>query len=135
METVFFYGLFMDADLLRQKGLRPTQVQLAYVKGYGLRIGQRATLEQSSGEVAYGAVMQLNSDELTALYSEASVADYRSQPVQAFDMEGQAIEATSYLLGMDKVSGRNSDYARSLAEVAQRIGLPQGYIKEINSWL
>ena len=52
-ESVFFYGLFMDADVLRQKGVDPRGFRLARVEGYGLRIGERATLEVSEAEQAF----------------------------------------------------------------------------------
>ncbi len=35
---VFFYGLFMDADLLRAKGARPENIRVASVPGFALRI-------------------------------------------------------------------------------------------------
>jgi hypothetical protein len=33
---VFFYGLFMDESLLASKGVRPTELTVSYVDGYGL---------------------------------------------------------------------------------------------------
>ena len=41
---VFFYGLFMDEELLRGKGLNPKNAEPASVDGLALRIGQRAAL-------------------------------------------------------------------------------------------
>lgn len=41
---VFFYGLFMDAELLRSKGAFPVNIRRAGVPGFELRIGERATL-------------------------------------------------------------------------------------------
>src|SRR5258705_14000246 len=41
---VFFYGLFMDADALRAKGLHPVDPRAACVRGFALHVGQRATL-------------------------------------------------------------------------------------------
>ena len=40
---VFFYGLFMDTELLRAKGVDPVNVRSACIPGFALRIGQRAT--------------------------------------------------------------------------------------------
>jgi len=37
---VFFYGLFMDAGLLRTKGAQPMNVRMASVLGFALRIGK-----------------------------------------------------------------------------------------------
>jgi hypothetical protein len=44
MKSVFFYGLFMDPDLLKDKGLNPGASEPAQLAGYGLKIGARATL-------------------------------------------------------------------------------------------
>jgi hypothetical protein len=42
--SVFFYGLFMDEELLRAKGVQPRSPRQACIRGFALRIGQRATL-------------------------------------------------------------------------------------------
>ena len=135
MKPVFFYGLFMDGDLLKVKGLNPSNARLAYVPGYGLRIGERATLEISPDERAYGSIMNLSEEEVEELYSEKSVVDYVPNQLVAFDMQGQSVEVISYILPMKMVSGSNSEYARSLAIIAQKIGLPDYYINEIETWI
>jgi hypothetical protein len=67
---VFFYGLFMDAELLRAKGTAPGGIQQASVPGFALRIGQRATL------IADAEVGQRRSslDERTVRMSRHSVS-------------------------------------------------------------
>ena len=134
MKAVFFYGLFMDEDLLRQKGLNPESPRLAQVIGYGLRIGERATLEKSASERAWGCVIELTEAELDSLYAEASVADYIPEPLMATDSRGHPIAAISYILPMHKLSGHNPAYARSLAIAASKLGLPDDYIEEIETW-
>jgi len=135
MRPVFFYGLFMDADLLRDKGLNPTDPELARVEGYGLRIGARAMLEASSGERAFGSIMDLGEEELAMLYGDKSVADYEPKPLLAIDTRGKSREVISYLLPMEKASGRNREYARLLALAARKVGLPDDYIDEIETWI
>ena len=75
---VFFYGLFMDADLLRTKGVNPTNVRPASVPGFALRIGQRATLLRNPNRLVRGILMELTHTEIEQLYSEPSVRAYRS---------------------------------------------------------
>jgi len=41
---VFFYGLFMDEELLRRKGLEPEGGEIAAIDGLAFPIGQRAAL-------------------------------------------------------------------------------------------
>ena len=43
----FFYGLFMDEELLRGKGLEPEGGEIAAIDGFALRIGRRAALVPS----------------------------------------------------------------------------------------
>ena len=45
----FFYGLFMDIDILREADVTPVNPRRAYVDDFVLRIGQRATLLPSAG--------------------------------------------------------------------------------------
>ena len=135
MKAIFFYGLFMDGDLLKEKGLKPLSPRLAYVTGYGLRIGERATLEKSASERAYGSVIELSKEELEILYGDKSVADYIPEQLVATDLQGRSIAAVSYILPMDKLSGSNEEYAISLAIAARKIGLPEEYIGEIETWI
>jgi hypothetical protein len=134
MQPVFFYGLFMDAELLLRKGLNPVAPEPAQLSGYGLRIGARATLEKSASEIVYGALVRLSDKDLKLLYGEASVADYVPQKVVATSFNGREIRAICYLLPIDKLSGRNRGYAASLAITASKLGLPEEYVKIIRTW-
>jgi hypothetical protein len=49
---VFFYGLLMDEELLRGKGLEPEGGEIAAVD-YFARIGQRAALFPAQGAKVY----------------------------------------------------------------------------------
>ena len=97
MKSVFFYGLFMDKDLLKEKGFNPQNIKRAYLKGYQLEIGERATLAPHKGACSYGTVMELDSNELQNLYGSDGVEDYVPQTVQANTMVGEPLEAVSYI--------------------------------------
>lgn len=133
-QLVFFYGLFMDLDLLRSQGLDPQGPTVVRVDDYGLRIGARATLVAAPGERAWGVAATLAVDELESLYSEASVADYRPEPVDVVDRDGQVSKAHVYNLPGEELAGRNRDYALKLVATASRLGLPPEYLDEIETW-
>lgn len=128
MQEIFFYGLFMDQDILTQKGLNPSNPRKGYVAGFGLRIGKRATLVRAKEEKAHGIVMRLSDEESTALYSEESVADYIPEQVVVTLSSGDHLLATCYNLPQHLRSGSNLAYAKSLVQVAIKCGLPQGYV-------
>ena len=128
---VFFYGLFMDESLLATKGIAPSEVKLGFVDGYGLCIGERATLVRRPDSLAYGAMMDIAPSEATELYAEESVADYLPEPVIVELMDGTQVEATCYNLPSDKVTGANKEYAESLLDVATRLDFPDSYLYQI----
>jgi hypothetical protein len=129
---VFFYGLFMDEALLREKGLKPEGRRLAFVEDFRLVIGERATLVRCEGAKAYGVLFSLTRAEVEALYREESVSAYRSEVVSAHLDEGRVTQALCFNLpAQPSVDERNPLYASKLRELAERIGLPADYVSSI----
>jgi hypothetical protein len=129
---VFFYGLFMDEALLREKGVNPKARRVASVEDFCLVIGARATLVPCAGETAHGIVFSLTHDEVNALYSETSVSVYRPEAVAARLADGSVVPALCFNLPARPSSEeRNPEYASKLRELAARVGLPQGYVSSI----
>jgi hypothetical protein len=129
---VFFYGLFMDQDLLRAKGVEPKNVELAAVDDLVLRIGQRAALVPAAGARVHGVVMSLTLAELDRLYSEPSVQAYKPQAVLARLASGGTVAALCYnLLQPPSPAERNPEYAAKLRIVAEKVGLPELYVASL----
>jgi hypothetical protein len=129
---VFFYGLFMDQDLLRAKGLAPQDAELASVSGMALRIGQRAALVPDPAGRVHGVVMSLTLAELEQLYSEPSVRAYRPQAVLADLAGGGTVAALCFNLPeAPSPSERNLEYADKLRAVGEKVGLPPDYLASL----
>jgi len=129
---VFFYGLFMDQALLRQKGINPSNRRFASVEDYALVIGERATLVPKPGEKAHGVVFSLTTGDVESLYAEPSVKEYRRATVVANLADGSAIPALCFNLPTpSKCNKPNAEYVAKLRKVAIRLGLPMGYIEKI----
>jgi hypothetical protein len=129
---VFFYGLFMDEALLREKGLSPEDRRVASVEDFRLVIGERATLAHSEGSKAHGVVFSLTREEVEALYSEESVSAYRPEVVDARTADGRVTRAFCFNLpAPPPEQGRNTLYASKLKELAERVGLPDDYVSSI----
>ena len=129
---VFFYGLFMDDTLLRDKGINPRNRRTAFVENFALMIGARATLVPCSGRTAHGVVFSLTHGEVEALYGEASVNVYRPEAVLAQLADGSVIPALCFNLPVPPLEEeRNPQYASKLRELAEKIGLPSGYVSSI----
>jgi hypothetical protein len=129
---VFFYGLFMDESLLREKGLSPEGRRAACVENFRLVIGERATLVPSAGGDAHGVLFSLTPGEVDALYSEESVGAYRPEAVCAQTADGTVVPALCFNLpAPPDARERNPLYASKLRELAARLGLPADYVSSI----
>jgi hypothetical protein len=129
---VFFYGLFMDADALRHKGLDPVNVRQASVVGMTLRLGDRATLVPDPNGCVHGMLMAMTHAEIGRLYSEPGVAAYRPEPVLANLADGTQVAALCFNLPEPPSAAQsNPDYAAKLQSVARRLALPESYIANI----
>jgi hypothetical protein len=128
---VFFYGLFMDAELLGAKGIK-TDLRPASLSGFQLRIGDRATLVPSAVDVVHGMIATLTHEEIERLYSEPSVREYRPEAVLARLGAGETVPALCFNLPDRPSPGeRNPEYAAKLRALAERLGFPSDYVRLI----
>jgi gamma-glutamyl AIG2-like cyclotransferase len=129
---VFFYGLFMDPQLLHSKGIRPVDIRLAAVSGFVLRIGARAALVLAPEGEVHGVLMKLSHADIEKLYAEPSVQAYRPEPVLAVAHNGATVAALCYNLPVaPSPDEHNADYASKLRSLAQAIGLAGDYVASI----
>jgi hypothetical protein len=129
---VFFYGLFMDEALLREKGMQPKHRRMALVENFSLVIGARATLVPCSGRTVYGVIFSLTHAEVEALYAEPSVSVYRPEAVAAQLADGSVVPALCFNLPVPpSPDERNPQYVSKLGALAERIGLPTRYVSSI----
>ena len=129
---IFFYGLFMDKDVLIKNGVSPSNPRKGYLNNYTLKIGNRASLIQCEKEKAYGIIMTVNDEEITKLYAEKSVADYIPEKVEAVTETNEHLTATCYNLPIELFTGTNKLYAKSLYDLAKKLNFPKEYLSRIN---
>ena len=129
----FFYGLFMDSDILRENQVVAVSPRRAYVDDYALRIGRRATLVPTSGARAYGMVFALTHDELDKLYTAPGLEQYRPEAILAHSLDGETLPALCYNLreapGPDEA---NAEYAARLRATLSRLDFPPEYVSSIS---
>jgi len=129
---VFFYGLFMDEDLLKTKGVTALDLRPASVSRFELRIGNRATLVPAPSGRVFGLVASLTHADLERLYSDPSVQAYRPEAVLAHLLNGETMPALCFnLVEPPSVDERNPEYASKLRALAERLSFPAEYIASI----
>ena len=128
----FFYGLYMDLEILREAGVAPSNPRRAYVEGFELRIGQRATLLPSPGSRAYGMLYALTHADLERLYTAPGLEHYRPEAVLALPLGGTPTPALCYNLRVaPRPQERNPDYAERLRRALTKLDFPPEYIASV----
>ena len=129
----FFYGLYMDLDVLREAGVAPSAPRKAYVEGFALRIGRRATLLPSSGARAYGMLYAVTHAELERLYTAPGLEQYRPEAVMVRPFEGAPTPALCYnLLEPPAPHERNPEYAARLQRALGKLAFPPEYVASVS---
>ena len=129
----FFYGLYMDLDVLREAGVAPLTPRKAYVDGFALRIGRRATLLPSAGARAYGMLYTVTHDELERLYTAPGLEHYRPEAVMARPLEGAPTPALCYnLREAPEPHERNPEYAVRLQRALAKLAFPPEYVASVS---
>lgn len=130
--VVFFYGLFMDEELLQSKGVIPANLRPASISGFELRIGSRATLVPSQSGRVFGVIASLSHAELEQLYSEPGLSTYRPEAVLVQLSNGEVLAALCFNLPEPpSTDERNADYASRLRSLAERLNFPADYVASI----
>ena len=128
----FFYGLFMDSDLLSESGVTPVEPRRGYVDGYVLRIGRRATLVPSARGRAYGMVFALTHTELERLYGAPGLEEYRPEAVLVRLLEGGDLPALCYNLRQPpRPDEANAEYSARLRAALNKLGFPSEYVASV----
>jgi hypothetical protein len=129
---VFFCGLFMDENALREKGFRPADARRASVDGFARRLAARATLIPDAATCVRGMLISFTPFELDRLYAEPGVAAHRPEAVMAQLREGGSRAALCFNLPeVPAEIQSNSDDAARLQTVARKLGPPKSYIDTI----
>jgi hypothetical protein len=128
----FFYGLYMDLEILREAGVAPASPRRAYVDDFALRIGQRATLLRSAGARAYGMLYAVTHTELDRLYTAPGLEHYRPEALIAHPLGGPPTPALCYNLGeAPRPQERHPDYAERLRRALTTLEFPPEYIASV----
>ena len=76
LHDVFFYGLYMDEEILKSKNIPIRNQRSGYIDNYALRIGNLATLMRTENSRAYGMVYAMTQKEIVSLYEGAGLDAY-----------------------------------------------------------
>ena len=131
---VFYYGSFINVDVLKEVDLVPDNLRLAKLLGWDIHIGPLATLEPKDDGCVYGIVIDCSHDELERLYSQDWVGAYLPEPVLV-DVDGAFLPALTYIKWDYERGPADADYVERIAGPAEKLGFPDWYVKHLRSFI
>ena len=115
LNDVFFYGLYMDEEILKSKNVEPRNKRIAVADGYELRIGKMATLIRKDKAKSHGLVYSLTHDEIDVLYAKSGLTAYVTEALMVELEDGSSIAAlTCNLLHSPTHDESNDEYFQKL---------------------
>lgn len=132
--SVFFYGSFINLDVLGEVGLVPENVRVAKLEGYDIRIQPLANLTPSEGDSVFGVVCRSTHADLDRLYRQTWVGTYLPHPVVVETMEGVQTPALCYLSPAREVAAADRRYIDRIVGPAREYGFPAWYLERIEQF-
>lgn len=138
MPYAFFYGGYMNPEVLRGFGASPENCEAGYVDGLELTVGPLANLEEKEGARAYGLLARLSHDDLDKLYGGDTAAlqgaVYLPEAVLVHTKEGLAVPAMTYVCPALSGASPDPEYVAKLVIAAEGLRLPANYISHIRAF-
>jgi AIG2-like family len=133
----FFYGSFMNRDVLAKADVHPKYPQLARLDGWDLKIAPRATLTPVEGRCVYGILAQLTHLDIDRLYTKDcfGFGTYLPEAVIVSNAAACPSAALCYIAWQLEGGKPSGEYIGKMLAVAREYHFPEDYIRRIESFL
>jgi cation transport regulator ChaC len=135
---VFFYGSYINLDVLKEAELEPPQWEVARLFGFDLVIAPRANLQRNADALVYGVIATATHSELERLYVAHAKGilgeTYLPEAVLTFDEAGRLRPALTYIAPSMQARPAAADYVERIARPGERYGFPKWYVEKIRSF-
>lgn len=134
---VFFYGSYMNLNVLREVGLQPKHRVIAKANGFDIVIQPRANLVLSDRHCVYGVLANVTHAELTCLYTHAKDVlgeTYLPEAILIETLAGYWKPALCYIAPVMQMRVAANDYIDLIVETAREYDFPQWYVARLESF-
>ena len=127
----FFYGSFINLDVLEQADYVPERYEVARLDGFDIRLEPLANVVPSNNRCVFGIVALATHAELAGLYGQDWVGTYLPHPVVVTTLDGKLRPALCYIAPDVEHKPPTSDYIDRIVGPARQYGFPDWYIERI----
>ena len=133
----FFYGSYMNFDVLREVNLVPARHEVAQLDGFDIRIAPRANLVRSDESCVWGVLATATHAELARLYAHAHDVlgeTYLPEAVLTRTRKGLYRPALCYICSNMEPRPADPAYVYRIVRPAIEFGFPSWYVEKLRSF-
>ena len=133
----FFYGSYMNFDVLGQVNYVPKKWDVARLAGFNIFIRPRANLVRSTQDSVYGILATGTHAELGRLYAHAREVlgeTYLPEAVLAEAIDGKWRPALCYICPEMVPAPANNDYIDRIVIPARKFNFPGWYVEHLETF-
>jgi cation transport regulator ChaC len=137
MVWVFFYGSYINADVVAEANLEPRDIEVASLHGWGITIAPLANVHPAEGETVYGILARATHAELERLYDHAEQVlggVYLPRPVAIARRDGSLRAALCYVAPQMTVAVADPAYVARIVGPAREFGFPGWYVNHLHEF-
>jgi cation transport regulator ChaC len=134
---VFFYGSYINFDVLKEVGLVPGEWEVARLPGFDIRIAPRANLIRSERDTVWGINATATHAELERLYAHAKGVlgeTYLPEAAVTSTKDGRLRPVMTYICPEMVVRPAEAAYVDRIAAPARKFGFPRWYVERIEAF-
>ncbi len=128
---VFFYGPFINREVLARVDYKPDRWEVARLDGFNLALNPLATLEPSDRHCVYGVLSTATHAELGKLYGEQWVRAYEPRAVLVVTLDGTFHTALCYIARSRTGEAPFQNYLDHIIGPARELGFPDWYVERL----
>lgn len=135
---VFFYGSYINFDVLKEVDLIPSEWEVARAPGFDIRIAPRANLVRSDQHTVWGINATATHAQLARLYIEHAKGilgeTYLPEAILTFTGDGKIRPAMTYICPQMDPRPAEAAYVERIARPARQLGFPDWYLERIEGF-
>jgi len=134
---VFFYGSYMNPDVLREVEIVPVEWEVARLNGFDIAIRPRANLIRSEQHCVYGVLTTATHTQLARLYAHAQDVlgeTYLPFPVCVEALDGKSRPALCYIAPVMAAKPVEPKYLQLILQPAREFRLPRWYVERLEQF-
>ncbi|HEV3467864.1 MAG TPA: gamma-glutamylcyclotransferase family protein [Pyrinomonadaceae bacterium] len=135
---VFFYGLYMDFEVLGRHGVSAERWEVASLAGYDFNVASWGHLVASDRGRVYGLNVAVTHQDLERLYGPSNTflkLRYFPEPVLVETAGGQFVPALCYVAHERPEGPVNKDYVEGMIRLSKKYGFPEWYAERLAGFL